>query len=50
VDAIRVPGGERLRKRSERGENGVALSAALLKQLDDVAGRLNVATLQSRTK
>lgn len=50
VDAIRVPGGERLRKRSERGENGVALSAALLKQLDDVAGRLNIATLQSRTK
>ncbi len=46
VDAIRIPGGERLRKRRERAEGGVALPAALLKQLDGVAGQLGIEPLK----
>jgi L-2-hydroxycarboxylate dehydrogenase (NAD+) len=48
VDAIRVPGGERLRKRAERSRDGVALSAALLKQLDGVAGKLGLEPVGAR--
>jgi LDH2 family malate/lactate/ureidoglycolate dehydrogenase len=48
-DAVRVPGGERLRRKHERSRDGVALSAALLKQLDDVAARLELLPLRSRT-
>jgi LDH2 family malate/lactate/ureidoglycolate dehydrogenase len=48
VDAIRVPGGERMRKRGERSRDGVPLSVALLKQLDGVAERLKVAPVLTR--
>lgn len=47
-DAIRVPGGERLRKQRQRGEHGVPLSAGLLKQVDEVAERLRIPPLRSR--
>ena len=48
VEAIRVPGGERLRKRAERDRDGVALSPSLVKQLDEIAARLNIPPLASR--
>ncbi|HEX2216182.1 MAG TPA: Ldh family oxidoreductase [Xanthobacteraceae bacterium] len=48
VDAIRIPGAERQRKRIERSRDGVALSVSLLKQLDDVASRLAVTPLRGR--
>jgi LDH2 family malate/lactate/ureidoglycolate dehydrogenase len=47
-ERVRVPGGERLRRHEERSRCGVALSDALMKQLDDVAARLKLAPLRSR--
>jgi L-2-hydroxycarboxylate dehydrogenase (NAD+) len=46
VDAIRIPGGERQRQRRQRSEGGVALPAALLKQLDKVASELGIEPLE----
>jgi LDH2 family malate/lactate/ureidoglycolate dehydrogenase len=48
VEAIRVPGGERQRKRDERTRSGVRLSPALLKQLDALAAELKIDPLRSR--
>jgi LDH2 family malate/lactate/ureidoglycolate dehydrogenase len=48
VDAIRVPGGERARRREERSRHGIVLSGSLLKQLDEVASRLGVTPLRER--
>jgi LDH2 family malate/lactate/ureidoglycolate dehydrogenase len=45
-DAIRLPGMERLRRRVERSRDGVALSAALVKQLDEMSAALGVAPLR----
>jgi LDH2 family malate/lactate/ureidoglycolate dehydrogenase len=49
VDRVRVPGGARQQRRAERMRDGVPLSAALLKQLDDVAARLKLTPLRART-
>jgi LDH2 family malate/lactate/ureidoglycolate dehydrogenase len=49
VDAIRIPGQGRKARRADRQQNGVPLSAALIKQLDDVAGALGIAPLQARS-
>jgi LDH2 family malate/lactate/ureidoglycolate dehydrogenase len=47
-DAIRLPGAERRRRRQDRTQNGVALSDALLKQLDELAGTLKITPLRER--
>jgi LDH2 family malate/lactate/ureidoglycolate dehydrogenase len=47
-DAVRVPGGERQRRKAASAREGVALSAALLKQLDDVADKLKLTPLRAR--
>jgi len=48
VDAIRLPGEERRRRREERNRNGVALAAALMRQLDELAAGLALAPLRER--
>ena len=48
-DEIRVPGQGRLARRIEREKNGVPLSAALVKQLDEVAKSLGITPLSART-
>jgi LDH2 family malate/lactate/ureidoglycolate dehydrogenase len=48
-DAIRIPGEERRRRRAERTANGVPLPATLLKQLDELAAKLGIVPLGSRT-
>jgi L-2-hydroxycarboxylate dehydrogenase (NAD+) len=47
-DAIRLPGAERRKRRADRSANGVQLSAALIKQLDDLAARLKIQPLAAR--
>jgi L-2-hydroxycarboxylate dehydrogenase (NAD+) len=47
-DAIRLPGMERQRRREERSRDGVALAAAVVKQLDDLAASLKLAPLGAR--
>lgn len=47
-DAIRMPGEERRRRKQDRSRNGVELSAALLKQLDGLAGSLKLKPLTAR--
>ena len=44
-DAIRIPGEARRRRKEERSRDGVALTPALLKQLDDLAAKLKLAPL-----
>jgi L-2-hydroxycarboxylate dehydrogenase (NAD+) len=48
VDAIRLPGEDRRRRREERTRNGVALPANLVKQLDDLAASLKIKPLGAR--
>jgi LDH2 family malate/lactate/ureidoglycolate dehydrogenase len=48
VDAIRIPGDERRRRRQDRSRNGVALTPALLRQLDDLAASLKLKPLRGR--
>jgi LDH2 family malate/lactate/ureidoglycolate dehydrogenase len=48
VDEIRLPGDRRRACRAERLRDGVPLPAALLAQLDKVAGELGVRTLRGR--
>jgi L-2-hydroxycarboxylate dehydrogenase (NAD+) len=48
VDEIRIPGQGRQERRADRQENGVPLSTALIKQLDEVAGSLGIAVLTAR--
>ena len=45
VDRVRVPGQGRLERRIERERDGVPLSTALLKQVDEVAKSLGVTPL-----
>jgi L-2-hydroxycarboxylate dehydrogenase (NAD+) len=49
VDEIRIPGQGRKARRADRLANGVPLSAALIKQLDEVAGSLRIAALSARS-
>ena len=48
VDAIRLPGEDRRRRREERTRNGVALPAGLVKQLDELAANLKIKPLGAR--
>jgi LDH2 family malate/lactate/ureidoglycolate dehydrogenase len=48
VDAIRLPGEDRRRRRLERTQNGVALPAGLVKQLDELAASLKLKPLGAR--
>jgi LDH2 family malate/lactate/ureidoglycolate dehydrogenase len=48
VDAIRLPGEDRRKRRAERLANGVQLSPTLLKQLDELAANLKIAPLAGR--
>ena len=48
VDAIRMPGEDRQRRRKERIQNGVALPPNLIKQLDTLAAELKIAPLAAR--
>jgi LDH2 family malate/lactate/ureidoglycolate dehydrogenase len=48
VDEIRIPGQGRQARRADRQQHGVPLSAALIKQLDEVAGALGIAPLRGR--
>jgi L-2-hydroxycarboxylate dehydrogenase (NAD+) len=48
VDAIRIPGAERARRRAERSRDGVALVPELIAQLDELAAELGVAKLADR--
>ena len=47
-DEIRVPGQGRLARRIEREKNGVPLSAAVVKQVDEVAKSLGITPLSAR--
>ena len=49
VDEIRMPGQGRVARRTDREKNGVPLSAALLKQLDEVATSLGITPLTARS-
>lgn len=46
VDAVRLPGQERRRRRQDRRQNGIELSTALLRQLDDLAATLKLKPLR----
>jgi LDH2 family malate/lactate/ureidoglycolate dehydrogenase len=48
VEAIRIPGEDRRRRRTDRSANGVPLSPALIKQLDALAGKLKIKRLNER--
>ncbi len=47
-EAVRLPGEDRRRRREDRTRNGVALPVALLKQLDELAAKLNLKPLGAR--
>jgi LDH2 family malate/lactate/ureidoglycolate dehydrogenase len=49
VDEIRIPGQGRKARRADRLANGVPLSGALIKQLDEVSGSLRIAPLTARS-
>jgi L-2-hydroxycarboxylate dehydrogenase (NAD+) len=48
VDEIRMPGERRRQSRDERGREGLPLSAALMAQLDKLAGELSITPLAKR--
>jgi LDH2 family malate/lactate/ureidoglycolate dehydrogenase len=48
VDAIRIPGEHRRRRRRERTASGVALTPTLIQQLDGLAASLKIVPLGSR--
>jgi LDH2 family malate/lactate/ureidoglycolate dehydrogenase len=48
-DEIRIPGQGRKARREDRQRNGVPLSTALIKQLDELGGRLGISPLGART-
>ena len=48
VEAIRLPGEDRQRRRLERTNNGVALPVNLVKQLDELAAKLSIKPLGAR--
>ena len=45
VEAIRLPGEQRLRRRADRATNGIPIPPALLRQLDEVARDVGVRPL-----
>jgi LDH2 family malate/lactate/ureidoglycolate dehydrogenase len=45
VDAIRLPGEERRRRRTDRSENGVRLPPVLIRQLEELAAKLKIKPL-----
>ncbi len=47
-DSIRLPGGDRRKRRADRSANGVQLPAALVKQLDALAAKLTIQPLGAR--
>jgi LDH2 family malate/lactate/ureidoglycolate dehydrogenase len=47
-DSIRLPGGDRRKRRADRSANGVPLPAGLIKQLDGLAGKLKIQPLSAR--
>ena len=47
-DSIRLPGGERRKRRADRSANGVQLPAALVRQLGDLAASLKIQPLAGR--
>jgi LDH2 family malate/lactate/ureidoglycolate dehydrogenase len=47
-DRIRLPGEDRRKRRADRDRNGVQLPPPLVKQLDDLAGRLKIEPLTAR--
>jgi LDH2 family malate/lactate/ureidoglycolate dehydrogenase len=50
VEAIRIPGEDRRRRHTERSTNGVQLPPTLIKQLEDLAGKLKIAPLSGRSR
>lgn len=48
VDAIRLPGEDRQKRRADRTKNGVALPPTLVKQLDELAANLKIRPLAAR--
>jgi L-2-hydroxycarboxylate dehydrogenase (NAD+) len=48
VDAIRLPGEQRLKRRIERARDGIPVYAAVIAQLDALAGELKVKRLTER--
>jgi LDH2 family malate/lactate/ureidoglycolate dehydrogenase len=48
VEAVRIPGEDRVRRRAERMKNGIPIPPALVQQLDAVANEAGVALLSSR--
>jgi L-2-hydroxycarboxylate dehydrogenase (NAD+) len=48
VDAIRLPGEERRKRRADRSVNGIVLPCGLIKQLDEMAGKLAIAPFSAR--
>jgi LDH2 family malate/lactate/ureidoglycolate dehydrogenase len=48
VDAIRLPGEDRRRRRADRSQNGVQLPDTLVRQLDELAARLKIEPLAKR--
>jgi L-2-hydroxycarboxylate dehydrogenase (NAD+) len=48
VDAVRLPGEERRRRRRDRTRNGIAFPAPLLRQLDELAATLKLRPLRER--
>jgi LDH2 family malate/lactate/ureidoglycolate dehydrogenase len=49
-DAIRIPGEARRRRKEERNRVGIALTPALLAQLDELAARLKLAPLRDPSR
>ena len=49
VDAIRLPGEQRLKRRTERLKNGVPVYPEVVTQLDALADELKVSQLKART-
>ena len=47
-NVVRLPGQERRIRRQDRSENGVHVPPGLLKQLDELAGKLKIAPLAAR--
>ena len=48
VDAIRLPGGERQRRRDDRVANGIPIGAELMAKLDQLAAAMQVKPLRGR--
>jgi L-2-hydroxycarboxylate dehydrogenase (NAD+) len=47
-DRIRTPGEDRLRRRADRAKSGVELPGKVVKQLDELAAKLNIEPLLAR--